>query len=209
MLTGMLEGIISIDENMTIQFCNRSAYKMLGLEHRDYRDVTLNKAFQMTELTELAQKALSSRELVVKVITIDQENKKTTIEAYATSYSKEGASGVILVLNDISQVIELERIRTDFVANVSHEIKTPLTAILGYSETLLDGAIDEKPINRRFVEKIDDNSKRLRTLVKDLLSLAQIESSGGDYLRVAPTDWTPIIKNVLKANEDSINKQRQ
>jgi two-component system phosphate regulon sensor histidine kinase PhoR len=85
-------------------------------------------------------------------------------------------SGAIVVLHDVTELRRLERVRQDFVANVSHEFKTPLTAIQGFSETLLAGAIDDPTNNRRFLEIIRDHAIRLARLTDDLLKLARIEA---------------------------------
>jgi two-component system phosphate regulon sensor histidine kinase PhoR len=85
-------------------------------------------------------------------------------------------AGALLVLHDISELRRLERARRDFVANVSHEFKTPLTAIQGFAETLLGGALDDAANRRRFVEIIRDHAQRLARLTDDLLTLARIEA---------------------------------
>lgn len=106
----------------------------------------------------------------------------------------------------ISELERLENVRRDFVANVSHEIKTPLTSIKGYVETLLSGAIDD-PVHRvRFLEKIDRNAERLSSLVQDILSLAKIEAEEGS-LSLVPTEWNSIIQSVLTRHEDAIHQK--
>jgi len=87
-----------------------------------------------------------------------------------------GANGAVLVLHDITELRRLERVRRDFVANVSHEFKTPLTAIQGFSETLLNGALDDKANRNRFVEIIREHAWRLARLTNDLLKLSRIEA---------------------------------
>jgi len=101
---------------------------------------------------------------------------------------------------------KLERVRRDFVANVSHEIKTPLTSIKGYVETLLGGALDDPHYNVNFLNKIERNVTRLEYLVQDILSLAKIESEEG-LITLEPTDWEPIIESVLTRHEDSISQK--
>jgi two-component system phosphate regulon sensor histidine kinase PhoR len=100
--------------------------------------------------------------------------------------------GTVLVLNDITRQKKLESVRRDFVANVSHELKTPITAIRGSVETLLDGALENEEDARRFVTMIDKQSARLAALLEDLLSLARIENSAGKreirYEQVAVKD---------------------
>src|SRR6202043_3026430 len=82
----------------------------------------------------------------------------------------------VLVLHDITELRRLERVRRDFVANVSHEFKTPLTAIQGFAETLLGGALDDKVNRKRFMEIIREHAQRLARLTDDLLKLSRIEA---------------------------------
>ena len=86
-------------------------------------------------------------------------------------------SGAVLVFHDVTDLRRLERMRQDFVANASHELKTPLASIKAYAETLLDGALTDESVNRRFLESIDEQVERLNQLILDMLSLARLESS--------------------------------
>ncbi len=88
----------------------------------------------------------------------------------------EGGASLVVVAQDVTDVRKLERMRRDFVANVSHELKTPLTSIKGLVETLLNGALEDTGNNRRFVSMIDEDATRLTRLIDDLLDLSQIES---------------------------------
>jgi two-component system phosphate regulon sensor histidine kinase PhoR len=85
--------------------------------------------------------------------------------------------GAIIVINDITNLRRLENMRRDFVANVSHELKTPITSIEGFAETLLDGALDSPEDARRFVEIIAKQSKRLHAIIEDLLALSRLEQN--------------------------------
>ena len=85
------------------------------------------------------------------------------------------------MLHDVSHLRRLENLRREFVSNVSHELKTPLTTIQAYTETLLDGAVDDANINRKFLQRIDEQADRLHRLILDLLSLARIESAEDAY----------------------------
>jgi two-component system phosphate regulon sensor histidine kinase PhoR len=86
--------------------------------------------------------------------------------------------GAVLVLNDVTRLRRLERVRRDFVANVSHEIKTPITTIAGFVETLLDGALDDKEETGRFLRIVRRHAERLESIVEDLLTLARLEQEG-------------------------------
>lgn len=114
---------------------------------------------------------------------------------------------VVVIFYDITELEETEKVRRDFVANVSHELRTPLASIQGYSETLLEGALDDPQHNRRFLEIIRQNAKRLAQLSSDLMTLSQIEARARDY------DFTLVaINDLLSQAGDYIrtlaNKQR-
>lgn len=95
--------------------------------------------------------------------------------------SSGGVQAAVAVFYDITELEMVDRMRRDFVINVSHELRTPLTAIQGYTETLLDGAIDEAENNRRFLRIIRQNSERLAQLTADLMALSQIEVKAREF----------------------------
>ena len=101
--------------------------------------------------------------------------------------------GVVLVFHDVTDLRRLERMRQDFVANASHELKTPLASIKAYTETLLDWAIHDETVNGRFLQRIDEQVERLNQLILDLLSLARIES-GQEIFEHNPL---PLVRVVL------------
>ncbi|MGH9778173.1 MAG: sensor histidine kinase, partial [Candidatus Acidiferrales bacterium] len=107
------------------------------------------------------------------------------------------AGGVVLVLHDISDLRRLERVRRDFVANVSHEFRTPLTAIQGFAETLLGGALEDAQNSRRFLEIIRDHAARLGRLTDDLLKLSQMEA-GKLELDLRPVAVTDLIDSCVE-----------
>jgi two-component system phosphate regulon sensor histidine kinase PhoR len=102
------------------------------------------------------------------------------------------------VLHDVTDLRRLENLRREFVSNVSHELKTPLAAISAYTETLLDGALDDPAINRVFVSRIEEQSERLNTLIIDLLELARVETDDHAF------ELEPV--NVGAALQESINE---
>ena len=113
-----------------------------------------------------------------------------------------------MVLHDVTELRRLERVRQDFVANVSHEFKTPLTAIQGFAETLLSGAIEDPKNNRRFLRIIRDHATRLARLTDDLLKLARIEA-GKLEVQLLPVAVAEVVDScmetaLLKANQKQI-----
>jgi two-component system, OmpR family, phosphate regulon sensor histidine kinase PhoR len=134
---------------------------------------------RQTELLGVVKKALTSEERVESEVTVGTVRVRTfAVTAAPVRASEEGgtAIGAVLVLHDISELRRLERVRQDFVANVSHEFKTPLTAIRGFAETLLGGALDDVDHRVRFVEIIQEHAERLTRLTDDLLKLSTIEA---------------------------------
>jgi two-component system phosphate regulon sensor histidine kinase PhoR len=125
-------------------------------------------------LLEIVRRVLAGAEVESGEIergTVTRQNFRATVSRLESG----GQAGAALVLHDISDLRRLERVRRDFVANVSHEFKTPLTAIQGFAETLLGGALEDEQHNRRFVEIIRTHSSRLARLTDDLLELSRIE----------------------------------
>jgi two-component system phosphate regulon sensor histidine kinase PhoR len=136
-------------------------------------------------LQKFVSKALASEKALEKEILLYLDGERT-LNAHA-SVLRDGTAkrtGVVVVLNDITRLKKLENIRKDFVANVSHEIKTPITAIKGFVETLRDGALYHPQDALRFLEIIDNHVIRLEAIIEDLLRLSRIEkeSEAGEIL---------------------------
>ncbi|MDH4161986.1 MAG: ATP-binding protein [Nitrospirota bacterium] len=109
-------------------------------------------------------------------VTLDRPSEQHCIVRISPLFYRAGElSGMVAVFHDVTQLKKLEQVRKDFVANISHEIRTPITAIQGFAETLLDGAIDDRENSRKFVETIRENSKRINSLVEDLMTISKIE----------------------------------
>jgi two-component system phosphate regulon sensor histidine kinase PhoR len=117
-------------------------------------------------------------------------------------------TGVVAVLHDITRLKELEAIRKDFVANVSHELRTPLTSIRGFAETLLEGGIEDKKNNRRFVEIIKTHAIHLSELSGDLLTLATLESDGL-VLNYHKLDLRPLVQEVVESTKSLAAQKKQ
>jgi len=110
-------------------------------------------------------------------------------------------SGAVLVFHDITELRRLEHMRQDFVANVSHELKTPLASIKAYTETLLDWALHDEEVNVRFLQQIDEQADRLNRLILDLLSLARLES-GHETFDHGPLPLAPTIRRIAEVHRD-------
>lgn len=166
---------------------------------------------RQTELLGVVKKALASEERVESEVTVGTVRVRTfAVTAAPVRASEEGgtAIGAVLVLHDISELRRLERVRQDFVANVSHEFKTPLTAIRGFAETLLSGALEDVDHRKRFVEIIQEHAERLTRLTDDLLKLSTIEAGKMDLelLTVSPAD---LVKMCVDTASFAAKKKQQ
>jgi two-component system, OmpR family, phosphate regulon sensor histidine kinase PhoR len=194
-LRSMVEGVAVIDAQERLVFSNRAFSEILNIDSKSSEGRPLIEVVRNSELTGLIRKALDGEEGlqsdIVTGIVLQQSFSVTAAPvkaleptAGAPNSSRPSAaifpspkpSGAVVVLHDVTELRRLERVRQDFVANVSHEFKTPLTAIQGFAETLLGGALEDPKNNRRFLEIMRDHANRLARLTDDLLKLARIEA---------------------------------
>jgi two-component system, OmpR family, phosphate regulon sensor histidine kinase PhoR len=174
-LGSMVEGVAVVTGDERILYYNWAFEQILELPEGSSQGRTLVEALRQADLVALVRQALSGVEELtgeVEVGTVRRRNFSVT----AAPVRAAGANGAVMVLHDITELRRLERVRRDFVANVSHEFKTPLTAIQGFAETLLSGALDDKANRNRFVEIIREHARRLARLTDDLLKLSRIEA---------------------------------
>lgn len=214
-LSAMVEGIIAIDSSGRILFSNQAASRLLRSDLRLSRGEKFMDVPAINLFADLVRDARQSGSMVAHEVRMGPRGNETFIATKALPFStgqgggdapgEAVSSGIVIVLHDMTNVRRLERVRRDFVANVSHELKTPLTAIKGYVETLLGGAMEDPVTNTRFLEKIDRNVLRLSNLVHDILSLARIEShedAEGVFSTPARVDWRSVAQAVIAAHED-------
>jgi two-component system phosphate regulon sensor histidine kinase PhoR len=200
-LRSMAEGVAVIDARERVVFCNQAFAQILSVDAAASEDRPLLEVVRQADLVALARRALQSGEHVqgdLVLGTVSPQNfgvtaaPITALDSQANGRASSSTAqstgngaprppvpvqqGAVIVLHDISELRRLERVRQDFVANVSHEFKTPLTAIQGFAETLLTGALEDEKNNRRFLEIIRDHAVRLGRLTDDLLKLARIEA---------------------------------
>ena len=187
-LESLEEGVIALDERGTVVRLNERARSLLGVRatppfarEQLPRDPVLREAMN----TALAGSSTSAAEVTIHERTV------------AVASRPLGTGGGVVTIFDLTTLRRLEQVRRDFVANVSHELKTPLTAVSGYAETLLDDGIPADQ-RRRFVQTIHDNATRMQRIVDDLLDLSRIES-GGWRPNVAQVDVAGVVKDVFTA----------
>lgn len=184
-LTGMNEAVIVLDRNLVITEINPAAARLVSSSYDPVIGKSLIQVMRNTELNTFAQEALVARGVRQCSLVIPGEAKEihlqvnaSTIEAVtADKNSRYPQQRLILVMNDITTLKQLERMRKEFVANVSHELKTPITSIKGFVETLLDGAIDDRENAFRFLTIVQNQTTRLGNIIDDLLTLSRLEQN--------------------------------
>jgi two-component system phosphate regulon sensor histidine kinase PhoR len=173
-LAHMSDGVALIDADSHLVHANQSLAGILGATLPPATGTPFQEFARSPELVDLVRAARLGPqpvELDLRLWTPRHRRVRVT----ATRLRGEEDGSVILVLHDITEVERLNQVRQDFVANVSHELKTPLTSVRGYAETLLEGGLDDAEHREGFVRIIRDQSARLQSLVDDLLSLADLE----------------------------------
>ena len=175
-LSSMREGVIATDMAQRVISINQAAASMFGgavknLHGRSVLEVILNHEFQL-----LVNQSLSSGERLESDILYHHNGERTfNIQCTPLLDSLQKRMGGLLVISDVTKLRRLENMRRDFAASVSHEIKTPLTAIKGFVETLCTGDLDDRKQIRRFLDIIDKHVNRLATIIDDLMQLSRIE----------------------------------
>lgn len=175
-LENMAEGVLAVDRDGVLVVVNSTAETLLGLRREEALGKSFIEAVLNHRLHDMLEEASRKEGLVSGEIEIRRPSP-ALLKVNAVSIQSEAHSvGGLLVLHDVTKIRRFERLRRDFVANVSHELKTPITSIKGFIETLLGGAIDNREQSVRFLHMMEEDALRLFRLVQDLLELSRIES---------------------------------
>lgn len=177
--SSMVEGVITVDTGERILDVNQSGAQLLNVDPEKIKGKSILLAVRNTHLQNFVKNALACASPIEgefsSRMAADGEEKFFYAHGTRLQDSQGHIAGALIVLNDVTKLRRLESIRRDFVANVSHELKTPITSIEGFAETLLDGALDEPESARNFVEIIGRQASRLHAIVEDLLALSRVE----------------------------------
>lgn len=187
-LSSMVEGVVAADRDERVMHMNEASGRMLGVEPARALSQPVWETIRVREVTEVISEALRREKVVHRVVRLSGSPDRI-LDLHASPLQSSGGvlAGVVLVLDDVTQLRRLENIRRDFLGNVSHELKTPVTAIRALVETVLDDPMMRPETRRSFLGKVRDQADRLSTLVSDLLSLSRLESEA-ETLDVEPID---------------------
>ncbi|WP_174729592.1 two-component system histidine kinase PnpS [Mesobacillus harenae] len=180
LIENMGSGLILIDSRGYINLINRAYKDIFHVGSSDYLDKLYHEVIIHNEVVSIIEKIFMTEQKVRKQIILPIGIERRHFEVYGVPIigTNKVWKGVLLVFHDITELKKLEQIRQDFVANVSHELKTPITSIKGFSETLLDGAMEDEASLEAFLSIILKESNRLQALIEELLDLSKMEQQG-------------------------------
>lgn len=211
-LSSMLEGVIAVNNEERIISMNKASAAFFNCSRGECQGRDLQEVIRNSALQQFVRSALSSRGPKEDDIIVYQNGERTlNLKSSPLLGAHKEAIGTLVVFNDVTQLRRLENMRRDFVANVSHEIKTPLTAIKGFVETLRLQDVDNPEEAERFFSIIQKHVDRLSSIVEDLLSLSRIEQEDeGKTIRMAEGNILDVFKAAMqicrpKAEERQIN----
>lgn len=195
LIESMGSGLILIDGRGYINLLNKYFKDIFDIDPSEYLTKVYHEAFEHNEIISLVEEIFMTEKAVRKQMHLPLKIERRHFEVYGAPIigTREEWKGVVLVFHDITELKKLEQMRKDFVANVSHELKTPMTSIKGFSETLLDGAMEDKETREYFLNIILKETDRLQSLINDLLDLSNIEQESFQ-LNISDVD----LKNILE-----------
>jgi two-component system phosphate regulon sensor histidine kinase PhoR len=211
-LTSMVEGVLALDNDERIIHLNRAASDLFHVNPEVVEGRRIQEVLRKADLQRFVERTLASRSPVEGEVVLPGTEGDRFLQAHGTVLQDgEGKGiGVLIVLNDVTRLHRLENIRRDFVANVSHELKTPITGIKGSVETLMDGAVDRPEDAARFLKIIAKQADRLNAIIDDLLDLSRIEQGEADKdMELISSPIRPVLQAAvhaceIKAHEKSI-----
>jgi len=202
-ISSMFEGLMVVDEKRRVILMNLSLRKLFLVDFDPEQKASI-EVIRNPQIQDIVDRIIKNRQLLVSEEVDISYPQSKILRINAVPIIRDNTlMGAVLVFHDITQVRKLERTRQDFMANVSHELRTPVTSIKGYSETLLEGGLEDKDRAKEFINIIHQNSSRLESLINDLLDLAAIESNKMT-ISLTPLDIKPILKRCVGIFEKSI-----
>ncbi|WP_053228198.1 sensor histidine kinase [Spirochaeta cellobiosiphila] len=207
MLSSMVEAVIVIDNQLRIKSVNPAASQIFRIEETKVKGLSLLEVFHSTELHKLAM-TTDHTSFQEKDITLTGPPEQY-FRVHSTLLTGENNQkvGILMVMNNITRMKRLERMRQDFVANVSHELRTPITSIMGFVETLRNGALSQPQHAEHFLSIIDKQSHRLASIIDDLLSLSGIEQVEGGEIERHNFNLTTTLQSCVQTQQQICEKK--
>jgi two-component system, OmpR family, phosphate regulon sensor histidine kinase PhoR len=209
-IESMESGLIMVDPTGNVSLANRAFERMFSMPASDLIGHSYKKLSYPYDLSELITECAESGIRLRKEIHLYYPEERMLLAHLTPMWVEKNGVGVVVVFHDLTAIRRLEQLRRDFVANVSHELKTPITSIRGFAETLLDGAMHDRETCQEFLQIIHEESLRLQRLIGDLLDLSRIESKQFHLkTEIVPVDTLiysaqKMVRDQLKAKDQNL-----
>jgi two-component system phosphate regulon sensor histidine kinase PhoR len=199
-MSSMVEGVVAIDGNETVISLNAAGAQLLGVTPERALGRSIQEVGRHPQLTELAQSVLGGAARLERDVQVGPQTDIWLQVRASGLRDPDGARiGALLVLNNITRLRKLETMRRDFVANVSHELKTPITSIKGFVETIIDEPPDDEADLRRFLDIVRRQADRLDSIITDLLALSRLEQDAeGGGIELADSALAQVLERVIR-----------
>jgi two-component system phosphate regulon sensor histidine kinase PhoR len=207
-LESMNEGVIAIDNDEKILLMNKTAGSILGIQGIDYIGRTLQEVVRISEIQKFFRKLKDTVGELESEIMLHEKDKYLQLRGSKMYDADNNQLGALVVINDVSNLKFLDTLKKDLVANVSHELKTPVTTIKGFIETLKEGAIHEPENAERFLDIIYKHIERLNLLIDDMLVLAKLEEKPDDKVELQDENIMQLLRSV-KEDYDLISSRKK
>lgn len=197
MLGSMESGVVAIDDTNAVLFYNKAFAEISETKAKNLKGKSLYNIIRNSIVFDVIDDVRKTEELQSREGSLNLATD-LTIRVIGTPLKNENEKtlGILILIDDITKIKKLENVRSEFVSNVTHELKTPLTSIRGFIDTLKNGAVKDEAVARRFLDIIDIEAERLYSLIQDILLLSEIESKR-DYEKVS-CDVDYYIKDVIE-----------
>jgi len=206
-IRSMVEGVVVVDNDTRILAINHSAEKIFDISKEDTEGKLLLEVIRNSDIADLVGNVLKKGVYISKELSLTWPVNGVFAINASSIVESEDIIGCVLVIHDITELRKLELMRKDFVANVSHELKTPLTSIKGFLETLLSGALDDKENSSNFLKIIQNHTGRLDNLLNDLLDLSYLESKEV-VLRMDKIELKDLVNEILSGFKVQLKKKQ-
>jgi two-component system, OmpR family, phosphate regulon sensor histidine kinase PhoR len=208
LIENMGSALLLIDQRGFVVLTNRTFREFFNLKESQLKKVRYHEVIHYQQVNKLVEEIFMTEDRVRRQILLPHRIERKHYEVYGAPIigQNDEWKGIVVVFHDITELKNLEQMRKDFVANVSHELKTPITSIKGFSETLLDGAMKDEDTLKSFLEIILTESDRLQSLIQDLLELSKIEKHGFE-LSLEKQEVSELVGEVLPILKDRAEKK--
>ena len=184
-VNSMINGVVAIDKRNKILMINSQCCELFDIKNNYCKGLDFYDIFKNEDIKTLLETFISEKRNIVEIVILKSRfNGDKILRVYISDIfatkNQNNSLGTLLVFQDVTQIKKLEEMRSNFISNVTHELKTPLTSIMGFTDTLRSGAMSNQDMAKHFLEIIDIETHRLYRLIQDILSLSEIETRKKD-----------------------------